>query len=410
MQVISQQQARMMVSELRSTINSVKSRAFHSSCLITATALLSFMLFSGIVIDRSLNNGMKNMDRRLGADLMIVPKGAKEKAENLILEGQRGTFYFDGSVDDRIREVEGIKEVTAQCFLKSLSADCCSSEVELVFYDPETDFIVGPWIAENYSNSIGPDSVIVGSDIVCENGTIKLFGKEYKVLSSMAKTGTALDTSVYFPSDAMPAVLADAEAKSSFLTEEQKDGDILSSVFVNIEDGYDTSKVIEKCRQKVGDVDVVYLKQLNESLSDNLLKITDVLEFVLIAGTVLIFVILVLINSVIINDRKQEIALSRILGRSKKKICNALIKETGCISLFGSFIGCGLGALIVIPFGRYIGMKLDMPYLGPGAAASVIQLTVIMIIVFLISLFSSLFVVIKTTNIEPYLALKKEAE
>ena len=55
-------------------------------------------------------------------------------------------------------------------------------------------------------------------------------------------------------------------------------------------------------------------------------------------------------------------------------------------------------------------MKLDMPYLGPGAAASVIQFAVIMIIVFLISLFSSLFVVIKTTNIEPYLALKKEAE
>lgn len=399
-----------MISELKNILEDIKSRAFYSTGLIVTTAVLSFMLFSGTVIGISLNKGMDNMDKRLGADLMIVPKGSKEKAENLLLEGQRGTFYFDGSVDDEVKKVDGVGNVTAQCFLKSLSADCCSSEVELVFYDPKTDFVVGPWISENYSKTIGQDSVVVGSDIVAENGKIKLFGKDYEVLSSMAKTGTALDSSVYFSSDSMPGVIADAEAKASFLTEEQKDGDILSSVFINVEDGYDTQDVIERCRQKVGEFDVVYPKQLNESLSGNLMKITDVVGLVVAVGGILIFGILVLINSVIIENRKQEIALLRILGGSKKKMAVMLIKETGCLSLFGALFGCALGALIVIPFGRYIGMTLNMPYLGPDFLGAILQVIVIVLTVFLVALFSALFFVIHVTNVEPYLALKKEAE
>ncbi|MBO7452934.1 MAG: ABC transporter permease [Clostridiales bacterium] len=387
----------------------IKSRAFYSTCLVITTAVLSFMLLSGSIIGQSLSNGMDNMDRRLGADIMLVPKGSKEQAENLLIEGQRSAFYFDGSVDDLVKEVDGVGEVTSQCFLKSLSADCCSSEVELVFYDPSTDFVVGPWIETNYGE-LKRDNVVVGSDITTENGTIKLFGKDYEVVSKMAKTGTALDSSVYFSTDAMKSVIADAEAKQSFLTDEQKDGDILSSVFINVEDGYDTQKVIEKCRQSAGEFDVVYPKQLNESLSGNLLKITDIVGLVLGIGGLLLFGILVLLNSVIIESRKQEVALLRVLGNSRRKMATMLITETGFVSAFGSLIGCFLGALIVIPFGRYIGMTLNMPYLGLGFFGAASQILAITVVVFLVALVSSILFVLHVTGIEPYLALKKEAE
>ena len=367
------------------------------------------MLLSGSIVGQSLNKGMANMDRRLGSDIMLVPKGSKEQAENLLIEGQRGAFYFDGSIDEKVREVDGVSEVTAQCFLKSLSADCCSSEVELVFYDPATDFVVGPWIETNYG-ALKKDNVVVGSDITTEGGTIKLFGKDYKVVSQMAKTGTALDSSVYFSVDSMKSVIADAEAKQSFLTDEQKDGYILSSVFINVEDGYDTQKVIEKCRQSAGEFDVVYPKQLNESLAGNLLNITDIVGAVVIIGGVLLFGILVLINSVTIESRKQEVALLRVLGNSRRKMALMLISETGLVSIIGSLIGCFLGALIVIPFGRYIGMSLGMPYLGPGFVGAGVQILAITVVVFLVALVSSILFVFHVTGIEPYLALKKEAE
>jgi putative ABC transport system permease protein len=84
------------------------------------------MLLSGTVVSTSLRKGMKNMQQRLGADIMLVPKGSKEKAENMLLEGSRSTFYFDDSVYEKVESINGISQVTSQCFLKSLSADCCS--------------------------------------------------------------------------------------------------------------------------------------------------------------------------------------------------------------------------------------------------------------------------------------------
>ena len=140
------------------------------------------------------------------------------------------------------------------------------------------------------------------------------------------------------------------------------------------------------------------------------MRITDIVGAVILIGGVLLFGILVLINSVIIESRKQEVALLRVLGNSKGKMAAMLISETGIVSLFGSLVGCLLGALIVIPFGRYIGMSLSMPYLGPDFIGSTLQIIFIMAIVFLVALVSSIVFVFHVTGIEPYLALKKEAE
>ena len=106
-------------------------------------------------------------------------------------------------------------------YLKSLSADCCSSEVEIVFYDPESDFIIGSWINSKVTAKLDANSIIIGSQVNATNGYIKLFGKEYKVAAQMAKTGTSLDSSVYFTFDSLESVLTDAQNGGAFLTDNQ---------------------------------------------------------------------------------------------------------------------------------------------------------------------------------------------
>lgn len=399
----------MLFKKRKNIIKDIRRHAFYNACLLATIVILSVMLFAGTVISTSLRKGMGNMQRRLGADIMLVPKGAKEKAENMLLEGSRSNFYFDASIFDQVAEIDGISEVTSQCFLKSLSADCCSSEVQIVFFDPQSDFVVGPWIEKEYAKSLSGDSVIVGSDIVSEDGSIKLFGENYTIVSKMAKTGTALDSSVYFAKDAKEELLLHAEEKGSFLTEEQKKSDILSSIFINVEKGHTTEEVIDAAHKTVGDIfDVVYPKQLHASLSESLLKITGVVNVISVSLGILLVSILLIINTIIMRSRKQEVALLRVLGHTKKQLTARLISETGAISLFGAVSGCFLGALIVIPFGRFIGMSLNMPYLGPGVATTILQILLIIAVVYLIVFIASIFFIIHTTNIEPYLALRRE--
>ena len=120
----------------------------HNYIFIVIIIILSGMLFAGRVTSESLKKALNNMEKRFGSDLMLVPKGSKEKAEGLILEGQRSSFYFEDIKPDELNGEEGIEKITTQYFLKSLSADCCSSEVQIVFFNPDTDFLVGPWIKE----------------------------------------------------------------------------------------------------------------------------------------------------------------------------------------------------------------------------------------------------------------------
>ena len=399
----------MSLKRTKNTIKDIQRHAFLNACLLATVVILSVMLFSVTVISVSLKKGMGNMRKRLGADIMLVPKGEREKAENMLLEGSRSNFYFDGAVYEKVQSIDGISDSTSQCFLKSLSADCCSSEVQIVFFDPETDFVVGPWIETEYKQKLSGDAVIVGSDIVSENGRIKLFGQEYAIASQMARTGTALDSSVYFSTDAKSELLKNAEEKGSFLTEEQKKGDILSSIFINVDGSHTAEQIIDSAHKTIGDIfDVVYPKKLHESLSGSLGKITGVVNVISLSLGILLVAILLIINSIIMKGRKSEIALLRVLGHKKKDLIRKLLSEMGLISLAGALGGSLLGALIVIPFGRYIGKSLDMPYLGPGIVSVLLQILLIVGLVILIVFLSSVFFIIHTTNIEPYLALRKE--
>ncbi|MBR4010996.1 MAG: ABC transporter permease [Clostridiales bacterium] len=399
----------MSLKRTKNTIKDIQRHAFLNACLLATVVILSVMLFSVTVISVSLKKGMGNMRKRLGADIMLVPKGEREKAENMLLEGSRSNFYFDGAVYEKVQSIDGISDSTSQCFLKSLSADCCSSEVQIVFFDPETDFVVGPWIETEYKQKLSGDAVIVGSDIVSEDGRIKLFGQEYAIASQMARTGTALDSSVYFSTDAKSELLKNAEEKGSFLTEEQKKGDILSSIFINVDGSHTAEQIIDSAHKTIGDIfDVVYPKKLHESLSGSLGKITGVVNVISLSLGILLVAILLIINSIIMKGRKSEIALLRVLGHRKKDLIRKLLSEMGIISLAGALGGSFLGALIVIPFGRYIGKSLDMPYLGPGIASVLLQILLIVGLVILIVFLSSVFFIIHTTNIEPYLALRKE--
>ena len=392
-------------------VHNIKNNPLYTFFLFIPVVILSFLFFAGVTVSASLQKGMDNMERRLGADIMLVPKGAKEDASNIILEGARGSFSFSRDIYDKVASVDGIDEISAQYFLKSLSADCCSSEVEIVFFDPKSDFLIGPWINKEFEHELTKDFIIVGYSVNDENGIIKLFDREYKIAAKMAKTGTNLDSSVYFTFDNIKTVIADAEKKGSFLTEDQRKDDIISSVFINIKKGVKTEDIIQNARKTAGDdFDVVYPRQLEESLSLNLLSISTTIRFVLAVTAVLLLFVLFIINVVIAGERKREVALLRMFGVSSKRVMSLLISEYALSGLLGALIGCLLGTLFIVPFGNYIGFRLEMPYLGPGIINIILTYVFIIFIVTSITVTSSLFPVIHISRMQPYTALRKEGE
>ena len=380
--------------------------------LVTPVILLSLVLFASFVIDLSLKQGVNNLEKRIGSDYILVPEGAKEDAENIILEGARGIFYFERSVYEEVRNVEGVKEITEQFFLKSMAADCCSSEVEIIFYNPETDFLISPWIGSEYKKTQDKNSVVVGSFVnVEDNGNIKIFGREYEVAAKMAKTGTSLDSSIYFTFDSLDTVLADAIEKGSFITDEQQNEDLISSVFINIEEGYDEGDVLSRIKNSVStDYDLVYSKELSRKLSDNLSNIYDVLHIVNILAAVVFAAIDFCVNFTVANSRKTEIALYRIMGIDKKSIIKIYLEDALLTSISGGISGCLLSALFTVPFGDYIGTLFEMPYLGPDFIQIIVFIFSVTLLTIIIGIIVSLYPIFVVGISDPYTALRKDGE
>ena len=180
------------------SVKNLRKKFARTSGLVIATALISFIFFADGILLASLGKGLSSMKSRMGADLMVVPLGYDKGMESLLLRGEPSYFYLDKKIESRIKNVRGVKKVSSQFFLVSLDKDCCAIPVQLIGFDPTTDFSVQPWIPKVYGKSVRDDELVVGSDIsVDEKKSLEFFGKDYPVVAQLERTGTGLDQAVF---------------------------------------------------------------------------------------------------------------------------------------------------------------------------------------------------------------------
>ncbi|MDR2108550.1 MAG: hypothetical protein LBP28_03705, partial [Coriobacteriales bacterium] len=227
------------------SIQNLTRRPFRAACLISIVALLAFILFGGSILSSSLENGLSSMKSRLGADIMVVPEGYESGAENILIKGEPQYFYFDQKIAREVGQIEGVSQITTQFFLTSLSEACCSSLIQLVAFDPKTDFVIQPWIAQAYGSDIQDGDLIAGSDIsLLPDNTVKLFNDHYPVAAQLEKTATGLDASIFMTRETMNQFIAASRAVgASFLSQQEEESGSISSVLIEVLPGYDASSV-----------------------------------------------------------------------------------------------------------------------------------------------------------------------
>lgn len=345
-------------------IRNIRRRPYRSFCLMLAAVIGSYALFVGLTLKASLNNGIGRMQERMGADLMIVPESSEIEARNILLTGEPEFFYMDASVLDAAAEVEGVECATSQFYFTSLSSDCCSTRVQLIAFDPDTDFIIEPWIDQRITDDISNGSVIIGSEVTpLSNGRVKFYGNEYEVASRLGETATGLDHSVFMSRDTMHEILNDAKEKGYQFLNPEDDASWVSTVLLRVDGDADITSIE---REIFSRVDGVKFIETDKLISDVTVQLGSVEKMINITLTVLLifsFLTMILFFSVIFHERKKEFAVLRILGTPSNRICIFSLTEGITIGIAGGVAGFILGILTVFPFNRYIENSLDVPYL-----------------------------------------------
>ena len=343
--------------------------------LIILAMILSMSVFIGTLVVSSLRTGLNSLEDRLGADVMVVPYEAttKENLEGDIMQGNMGYFYMNNSIVDKLSEVEGVGQMSSQFFLVSTSSGCCSLPVQIIGYDPKTDFTITPWIKKSHGGDLQDMEVVVGNDLNAFVGdTLKFYGKEVKVAAKLDKTGTGLDTAVY-TNDSTIKTLIQASLDKNLNTFKNVDPQkVVSCVLINAADGYTPEEVKNNINIYVRKIKAFQTKNMITGVSTSLSGVSDVIAILI--AVVWVFAVGIMIAAFIlsVNERKKEFAVLRAIGASRKKLGRIVMGEGVMVSLFGSAVGVALGALIIIPFSTLIENMLGLPFLLPGIIPIVI--------------------------------------
>ncbi len=386
----------------------VRNNLKRSIWLIILTGILSFVLFGGTILIQSLGNGLSNMKERLGADIMIVPVENESDFEAVLLKGEPSCFYFGRSLEQKVSGLEGVGSCTSQFYLTSLDAECCDTRVQIIGFDPETDFSVKPWISKVYDGELEEGAVVIGNDIHLENSdSIKLFGTEYKVAAKLDATGTGLDQVVYASTETIRGMYEAALLKGQRFLDDVDPDKSISTILIKAKEGTDRAGLIRNIRRELGGVKIIESQSMISGTAANMKEIAILLY--VFAGLFLLTTIgvLVVVFSIIAGERKKEFAVLRTLGATKKKLARIVLSESVIISSIGGILGIIAAAAIVFPFQVYIGDKLGMPYLLPSPLILFLIFVAVLLTSFLIGPLTAASSAVKISRAETYITMRE---
>ena len=356
----------------RLTLKNLKGRPARTAALTILAALLSFAVFVGTVSVASLGSGLDSLKARLGADVMEVPYEAttKKKFEDMILQGSIGYFYMDKSKVQEISQLEGVGRISPQLYLASTGSSCCSIPVQIIGFDPQTDFTVTPWIKKSGGGELEKFDIVVGNDLNAFVGDkLSFYGVECNVAAKLDKTGTSYDTTVFTNIDTIEALIQSSLDKGMNDFKSINSDRVVSCLLINAADGYAPEDVMNNVNLHVKKVKAVQSKNMISGISSSLSGAAGMIRSLIAAVWALGLVIMLLAFTMSVNERKKEFAVLRVMGASRGRLAGMVLKEALAVCTLGSVAGCAVGLLILIPFNGLIEQKLSLPFLMPGGGS-----------------------------------------
>ncbi|TPF97034.1 ABC transporter permease [Bifidobacterium sp. UTCIF-39] len=399
------------ISLARLPLENLRRRPFRTASLITVVAILSVAFFGGSMLAMNLNKGLTSMEERLGADLMVVPQATESKAEALLTDGTPNTFYFTNDIESKVAKADGIAQITSQTYISSLAAACCAEKLQIIGFDPKTDFVIEPWVASQYDGTLADGEMVAGANVnVSTDGTIELYGRSWPVVAQLASTGTSLDNSVFVNKATVPQMVAASAKVARQVMPQEYASKAVSSVLIKVQDGYDAHTVannIARIDPQLSSVGFVYPGGVTASTKTSLnTMLSYMLVFVAVLWVMGLIVMLAVFASSV-NERKKEFASLRIMGATRGMLTSIVIRESLVTGLAGGLIGVAIASLIVFPFSGYIGKQMQLPYLQIGIGMSLCLALVALAFAVITAVLASLFVVIRIGRPETYLTLRE---
>ena len=383
-------------------LSNLSRKAYRTVLTATLIALSSAVLFASLVLSQSLKSGITGLRSRMGADLLVVPEGYEKGAENILLSGEPNYFYMERKVLDSVRAVEGVENASGQFYLTSLSESCCDFPIQIIGFEPESDFVIQNWAKSRVKTGTNEEFLLSGSNVNLTKGSVKFFGNEHKISARLSKSGTGMDNVIFCDFASLERIFEDASSRGFGFISDGDTKNKLSTVLVKISPDSSADAVALRIKKVLPGVHVIVGEKFIRNFSEKLSAIFVFLYSISILLFLITIISLALVFSITINERRREFSILRVLGANRSLLCSVLFWEAGILGAGGSILGIGLSALIVIPFNALIAEKLGLPFAMSGPGWILTFAGVGFVVTVLSCLISAANGAVRVSKIEPY--------
>lgn len=393
----------------RLPLENLKRKPLRTAALLVAAACLSAIFFGGSLISMNLAQGLNSMRARMGADIMVIPNGTHTKAEALLTNGGSSTFYFTNNIEDLVRRSPGVQKASAQTYISSLSAGCCAEKLQIIGFDPDSDFVIGPWIYSQHKKTLHKGEMIAGANVlVSYKNTVRLFGHQWPVVAQLAKTGTSIDNSVFVRRESVPQVVEYSTKVHHTAIPKEYAKKAISAVLVKVRKGYSAKQVAQNIKKTTGlsSIGIVFPGGITATTQANLGVFTRSLTFIISACWIVGLLVLIVVFATSLNERKKEFASLRILGFTRKMLLGVATRESAILGFAGGVIGVASASLIIFPYSSLISSQLQLPYLEVTALPVIALMAVSVVLSLLAVVAASVLTTWRIAMRETYLTLR----
>lgn len=313
-----------MLSRSRLPWMNLRGYPVRTGTLVLFSMLMTMTIFGGTLIVQGIEHGLRTVQSRLGADIMVTPAEADTDfdAQTFLVSAEPSYFYMDAATRDEVAAVDGVEAASSQLFLASARASCCSGRYQVIAYDPATDFTIQPWMRDAVGRTqLGDDEVIVGANVLANDpNNFQLFDNTLRVVGQFDATGSTLDNAVYMNFETAKKVIDSSLRKGLNKYSTLETDRIISSVMVKVAPGYDAEAVAAQIHQQVPGVAVATSTRMVSGIAQSLDSTSRTVAVLIGVAWGVGLLMITLLFVLMVAERKREFATLVAMGAHRRMI------------------------------------------------------------------------------------------
>ena len=342
------------------------------SWLIGGCALLvAALLLTTVLVVRGAQDSLNRAQERLGADVVVVPRGSETQVEGALLLGNATNTYMPMDYVARISHLPGVAVASPQLYMMSMSdASCCSvPNMLMVAYDSRTDFALEPWLKQKLGGDLALGQAVGGKNVFVPAGqnAIKLYGYDFKLVGNLESTGTNLDQTLFMTFQTAYDMERVSQLKAEVPLPILKDK--ATAVMIKLDPRADRARVTKSINSYLPGVTAIASPDMFGAYRSQASGVLHTLLVVLVLMIVLSLAVTALVFWMSVNERRRQIGVMRALGATQKHVLFSFLTEAVMLALGGGAVGAVVAATCLYLFRDALVTAFGFPFLFPSAAS-----------------------------------------